>query len=597
MIVVAIACSSYAQIIPGGGGGGGGWTVDKIRHGTDSWQIPIYVGNTLTTKKIELRWDEGTPNVGKWYVGEGENSLVVVTNPPPIPRGWYSMPPTSSGSHSCTGSYEFIVHRPAGNTLKSVWISVNSSAAVSAYNGPNDPYPTLSVSNGQGDPVSSDPWSKTTSGKHLKRLSINDQGLGNLTISINASLSATGSNVTIEGSVTGDVAKDPRSISVPDSYDVEDLSVMDTFIGFYEKYHKLDAPNGVLPVLDIDLPVSISYNKAKRVLIEPDYSSNLSVVANYKAGVPPQEWVQISSGPFSFMTIAGSRTSPMSSSASYSGANGSETITWSSSYNESSNSGSSVKTSDTASLSSQVEADGAHIIDYVRNQSAVRDVYHLALKASGNFSSIFSFQDGLKGDAKITYSYKPKEDQVSKKTEKNAVFPPSKHQFVQVMPWYNASDQYTSQNSSVPDFLSIGSFALIIASEFRAVLPLKTLFSLAAAGLGSYLDSSLNSPSTVLYNRDRSLSQYWKIDINDWQILYPYDKVTVAGLCNEWKLEIAPHYNISFYVMDEYLNDGFSQRRMGFQAVSATVPGTAIVGDRYEQYRMASVGNGGGNNH
>lgn len=435
-----------------------------------------------------------------------------------------------------------------------------------------------------------------SSGKHLRKVSVGQDGLGTFTVSVHANANATGSNVTIAGHVSAGLSPDPRSVGIASSYEALDLSDMQNYYGYYCKYHGVRGPGGNFPVLDFP-SVSQSYNKASRVPSPINYSDNVTLSATYFRGLEPSVWYQrttYSLGGYSTITVSGKRTTDISSYATSSGDVGLGIVSWHGSHNETSSSGFG---SSTDQIVSTVDTDGVHHVQTVYGDSTpTTDSFEpYAHKTSGNFGAKFTFSsDCMVAEAKINYTYKPKEDPVTKLMEVNGL-PGDKTDFQTLVGWYSAGDDAIIWDLELEDRLAMEAFSMEVIATLTEETPISTLFSIVAAGLGESLHTSLISRSTKTISR--SLAYYWKIDIDNWQLLYPGESDTSVALkCNEWMCGVAPDYKLAFHVVNEYGDDGFVQRRMGCQQTCLTKPGDIPTGDRYYHYRIAGGGGGNGGN-
>ena len=588
--IFAVLAVSVGQSPPGGVGGGGGtnyegWTVEvSEKTGSDIVIVPKFDSAISDWRLYVYQRDWAT---NSWTI-DGDP----VSGMPTIPLTWWAGK-SFTGSYQCCGSIKLKLkwNGVASEVPSSLWVAVSSNA-----HSEGSASPVLVANNGFDEEIKLGTHDDSF-GTHLKRVSVNSDKEATYTVSVNAKASVTGSTGYVSASVGARMIPDPRRISVPSNYRRENSTETELFQTNYYKYKQKttfvapDVDTGEkIPELETK-PISTSYAKALRVKNELDYSDYLTVKGTYVRGLHPNRRKQIF-GVSNQTETEGGLTTTILFWAYYSGAGQSESVAWWASHNNGSGSGTSQGSAgSTDNISSTLTTDAedvVHLYNPVTNKTTVTHQPSTVHQSTGNFASKFSFEDDLVADAKIDFDYKSEIEPVE--TIATEIGMPGGATGWQPYVPFVSSDGFTVTDKHLSDFITAtGLTAAITLALMPETIPLAVGLSLVGAGIGSWLDSSLNDPQSFTINR--SYSYFWDIKTPNWQTLYNDDTAEEVALASaEWSCDLCPKYDITFYVGDKYDDNGFSNRSI-VHTLKNKASGMNPGGYRYYHFRDGGSGN------
>jgi hypothetical protein len=181
--MIALLLLSSASAIAGttastgstGGSNASPWQVTVTKDGTDTYIFPVHTTYGYRTMTNSYDWATG------YWTLDGQLSTLLAAPP----QAKWDFPYALPGSAESRGTHTFKVKWVGtGTPPKYMYFSINSSA--SAAETEDIIAPSLSGSNGQGDPFNISTVSGLSTGVHAKRLKLNENGEATYTVSVTA---------------------------------------------------------------------------------------------------------------------------------------------------------------------------------------------------------------------------------------------------------------------------------------------------------------------------------------------------------------------------------------------------------------------------
>lgn len=578
-ICLLTSCQLFSQTVGGGGGGGlGSFVIEPIRTGSNTWKVPKYDGISWHQKIIVCNFDEGVAGFGKWY----EDGLPTPGNTAPgIPTQWSSAPSyCNTGSIALTGTIKFNLYGGSGMAGQTIWVGLNSSATVSFYAWAS----SIHADDGLGDEAIGNGTWQDSHGKHLKKVTLDENGIGHYTVSIDAHGEASATNATMEGSVGCSMWLDPRSVSLPANFKAKPLSVTDTnsidymsLDGTTERTKLIHFPDGDQSVVWAKEPLGVThtktltFHKADRVFNEPISTDALSLFMDGKVAYPPtamRRYIDDSPGGWGGIRTVGQDTRDIDFSALFAGATDEAmrpTIA-SVTYNSASNS---------ATLNGVYGSVGVTVpikVDCVlKDQVPIVPVSTTTLgEESGTYTGAFTWSDGVKGETKWTIHNVHASDLDEEVTQARCFVPgPVTSTFKSATDWTSSDDaeivdQPGHQDTAMLTNGAVGGAMIYLAATDALCPAVGVILSIIDCGLGSYLDS------TSIYGR---VSRTVNVETDQWWTMDNYDSLKLVDLSatsfeelldeSDWMLCAAPNATLHVQSRNLYDTEGFRSRGKG----------------------------------
>lgn len=612
-LLVILSAISFSQVVggpPGGGGGGttggggpggggvtppggGSWVFSTEPEGTDTISRPEY-DNTIPgyrTVTYVYNW--------KTHIWTRDGVAMPPGMAPGI-GGWSSGGTTWTASMSSSGSVKMKL-KWTGSLVglpDAIWVKVSSIAQSLQF------YGTQTADNGLGDPSIFDGESTISSGSRLRRLTVNALGEVETTISLSASISQTGTSGWIIAGCGCSMAKDPRSIFIPNNFMVVDKPETTNYPYKVWKVPGKVTHYGVEPD-PTQYSLSLPYAVAERVKTPINYSDSVTLSANYFRGLTPSvEYHIATANLLSGWTFVdgGTKNTETFFHADYGGESSGASVSWSATHNTTSGNGTLTGANNgTPSIPSTFQTDGIvydKTTDGVGHVDIIRTPF--SRKPSGTFTANFTFlSDGMKANANVNFEYKSQETIKLTGEKKEGIFGDSTPTAKNYSQGYHNSDNIVfSENKDLSDAVMLASIVVSVAASAEGI-PMPIIFSMVSAGLGGWLDSSLNDPESITLDRFRPQVETagtgicWKIEDEDWyDPELPETKLEYANRCAYWSMDIFVYYDIYPSVVDRYNDSGFESRGTGVKLDKQDGLPKLPGGVRYYHYKNSSTGGG-----
>ncbi len=594
LLFVAITSLSASQVGGLGGGLGGGGTSGGGTSGGGAGGVgPPPGGATITAEEnlVEV-WTYPVLDLGVWrqrtvahtkdpISGEQwlvDGNILPSNQAPAIPTGWQQAPPGSSGYAQTTLTTKFKIKLPIEDAGKKIWVKVSSNAvAIGSGTGSR----ALSASNGQGDDPLDSGEEMESHGAHLRKVSINDQGEGEWTVTTKAKSTGTGSSYYYGVSSGASLAQDPRSISLPTLYKKKETPNVNTHVDVEDAYQRLiDHPLTFLGSVYANIPkgqsypIHFAYTQAEREVIEPVSTDALSLKMEATIGFPVQLVLTRIDSTGVLSTTTGTPYRDVSWFAAYAGSPFGSTPIWMTATHNG-----VVNINATEAPAGLISATSHLLVDAENRWESpyARPSFNITRgESSGTFAAKFDWFDGVDGKAEVKFTYSSITNSVEKREKKTSVFPGGTSVltfFQSVVPAWQTQVSYNTevlpgyQNhlATLNVALGVGSAALAV---FQPEIGWPMLVIAAAeSGLGGYLDTSSDYGKVEVPFHKNTTSRFWKLDNVGELTAEQFDGnpgdsdlwTSILDQC-EWRLEVAPYFTYLHHVRDIYNESGFVNR-------------------------------------
>ena len=559
-VLVGVLGQAQSQVSSGGGGSNStAPTITKIRTGIDTRQYPaqrqVPGQNDPNVKEWYSRTVKHNFDLDTWYI---DDVALPSGQSASIPNGWSGSPNSMSASVSRTGMYMFFIQYPqsAQPYPKSVWTSVNSYAQVAV-----SPPSSCEANDGQGDTSSGSGSSDANShGTHLRKVSINNDGAGVWTVSVNlAGQTGQSSTGSFESSIGSDLTLDPRSIWTQAGQKKHDLSTTSTYSVNYLTLDDGQAvANGVVPTSSTHT-ISVDYANTEAVPNILLSTSSMSLTGTVLWGIDGSYYTMDYGNTYGHMSI------DLVQFSGFAGAtdNTMQPTTITSTFAGDSASKTSWESVDQLQNTHRMKT--YYVYTDKTQTPIVKEVYDMESN-SGSYSSNFSWQDGLVGEVDILISFKHRAEPVTSKNV-SGVYPVTtdlNSLFADAMPGYVPSDAYGSMKASparndlaaiagAMAFVSIFPHISITAHIVVALMECSLTYALES----TYLESEYHTKIV------RGVAEaYWTIDNwGDFNVPPGKDASYFHSRCGEWRMTLARDNYLEAKVLDLYDANGYYGRQ------------------------------------
>ncbi|MEI7985260.1 MAG: hypothetical protein WCI55_06500 [Armatimonadota bacterium] len=591
---IGLVASSMAQVSSGGGSGGGStseWIANSVNvSGKTKYYVPMQDLNSSTYSVHKFEYDWATQVwTENGHAPDNAVSLGATWYSPIILTGLSEQEGTIKVTLTWAGSP---ATRPAN-----VWVNISSNAECDGSYGAS-----YLADNGIGSTPTITATSANCAGGKLKKLPVDPAtGVASYTVQVHAKATTTGYSGHMTTGTGATITPDSRRIGLGSiNYKkVDDVGTVPYDIT-YHMYGGDRRPGGNYPILQ-NRHITGTYQKVSRVVNEPIFSDNVTIKGNFFLGLAPDYWYQefqqsIGGAPVKIKDV-GSLKTRIAYHASYSGAQSSDYVFWNATHNEGTGSGTiSAGVGATDSIESEVDTDSGHK-ELTKSGGAAPPIINWSPKLqaraeNGTFTAKFMFPDGVSGDASVSFTYKSHQEKIATLAVQNGL-PNGRDSWEPLVPWESHGDSAELVDQQLSDWVAVGAFAASIVAAFATEGLEPALLSVVVGGVGSWLDSSLNSHCSLTINK--SLAHYWVLELDGWESRYPGKSDSeIALFVNEWKCDVAKHYEIKPILADHYDDGGFSSRGIDMKYTCLTAPGTIPVGDRFYHFRIAAGSGGNG---
>ena len=426
----------------------------------------------------------------------------------------------------------------------------------------------------------------TSHGAHLRKVSINEQGEGEWTVSMKAKSVGTGSQYSYTVSTGANLARDPRSISLPTMYKKKPGEAN---VWYPQSYMALDGeflsnggqPYGWVPKKKVE-PFGITYTTATREVIEPVSTDALSLKLSAKLALPPAvikgEWQYVwvdgpGGGHFVHQWVkVGNREKDFSFGAAFAGCDYTMRPVQKAGTHDSASRSETQWFGDEGSLwiSSTKLAD---TLDYF-SPIAPGDPARIQGDSSGSFKAKFSFNDGVTAEAEATLVYFPSVISSEAQTMPFCFKPNLSvaDVFTFGTSWSNSenidasvpgsgANGYQDQVMLANGIVSVLALTAAAAGWPELAIPLSAMEILGSSALDSSHDFGATTRSLNRWtpSSPTDTGEFWSV--TGLPNIYPSTESWLTAVkASRWRVICAPYSKLTLHARDFYDTTGFVKR-------------------------------------